>query len=161
LPDQLQHQCRNISEFGDDIYRAGERRAEPILHRVHRTNEFRERGLYPPDSGEGDIVAIDGTFHILSLSLDYVSGNPLSDSSTYDNQTFSSLGVTPGTYVWTWGSGATADSFALDIEAAAVPEPSSLLVGVMLAALLIVRMIGRRWVHANTSANGCSTDTAA
>jgi len=35
--------------------------------------------------------------------------------------------VTPGTYKWTWGSGAD-QSFTLDIVApSAVPEPSSLL----------------------------------
>jgi hypothetical protein len=48
--------------------------------------------------------------------------------------------VTPGTYVWTWGSGANADSFTLDIEATAVPEPSGLLLfGGGLAALLLWR----------------------
>jgi hypothetical protein len=56
----------------------------------------------------------------------YVSGHPLSDTSTFDNATFASLGVTPGTYEWTWGTGAHADSFTLDIVAATVvPEPST------------------------------------
>jgi hypothetical protein len=49
------------------------------------------------------------------------------DSSTYNNQTFTTLGVTgaraPGTYTWTWGTGADADSFKLQIG---VPEPSTL-----------------------------------
>jgi hypothetical protein len=54
-----------------------------------------------------------------------MSGDPLSDTSTYDNATFASLGATPGTYTWTWGSGAHADSFTLQIGAAAVPEPST------------------------------------
>jgi len=38
----------------------------------------------------------------------------------------SSLGMTPGTYTWTWDGGA--DSFVIDIETPApvVPEPSSL-----------------------------------
>ena len=55
----------------------------------------------------------------------YVSGNPLSDTSTYLNQTFSSLQVTPGTYVWTWGTGED-QNFTLIIGAAAIPEPASL-----------------------------------
>jgi hypothetical protein len=79
-----------------------------------------------PSSGSGDTVDIDGTFEILSVPLDYVSESALSDKSTYDNQTFRSLGVTPGTYVWTWGSGATADSFTLNIVPGTnVPEPAS------------------------------------
>jgi hypothetical protein len=55
----------------------------------------------------------------------YISGTSLMDSSTYDNQTFASLGVTPGTYVWTWGSPAADDTFTLDIPTG-VPKPSSI-----------------------------------
>jgi hypothetical protein len=62
----------------------------------------------------------------------YVSGTALSDTATYDSQTFSSLGVTPGTYKWTWGSAATADSFTLDVV---VPAP---LIGHGLPVLLAV-----------------------
>ena len=36
----------------------------------------------------------------------YVSGNPLSDSMTFNNATFFSLGVRQGTFVWSWGTGA-------------------------------------------------------
>jgi hypothetical protein len=63
-----------------------------------------------------------------------MSGAPLSDTATYDNQTFSSLGVNPGVYERTWGSG-TNQNFTLDI----VPEPSTwamLLVGFGLLGLL-------------------------
>jgi hypothetical protein len=75
----------------------------------------------------------------LIVPIGYVSGSALSDTSTYDNATFNSLGVTPGTYVWTWGSGANADSFTLNIGAAVVPEPSSLLLlGAAFAVLLFV-----------------------
>jgi hypothetical protein len=57
------------------------------------------------------------------------------DTSTYNNVTFSSLGVTPGTYAWTWGSGANADSFTLKIgDAATVPQPATL--GLMALGLL-------------------------
>jgi hypothetical protein len=57
----------------------------------------------------------------------YTSGHSLSSTATWNSQTFSSLGVTPGTYVWTWGTGAHADSFTLQVgPATAMPEPASL-----------------------------------
>jgi hypothetical protein len=99
-------------------------------------DSFGSGALTLPSSGSGDFVGNDG-FHILVPS-GYLSGSALSDTSTYDNQTFSSLGVTPGSYVWTWGSGPTADSFTLQIET--IPEPASLtLLGVALGGLGVVR----------------------
>jgi hypothetical protein len=84
------------------------------------------RGTFA-SSGSGDPVGINGEFGFLYVPVGYVSGHSLvSSADTWDNATFTSLGVTPGTYVWTWGSGASADSFTLDIVTAAVPEPSSL-----------------------------------
>ncbi len=74
-------------------------------------------------NGSGDLV--DLASDSLGVPLSYVSGSFLLDSSTYNNQTFSTLGVTPGTYKWTWGSGAHADTFTLVIGAAAIPEPST------------------------------------
>jgi hypothetical protein len=55
-------------------------------------------------------------------------GTPLTATNTYASQTYASLGVTPGSYTWSWGSGPTADSFTLQIESpttVAVPEPST------------------------------------
>jgi hypothetical protein len=46
----------------------------------------------------------------------------------FANQTFASIGLTPGTYTWTWGSGSNADSLTVQIGPAAVPEPASVLV---------------------------------
>ena len=43
----------------------------------------------------------------------YVSGAALSDSMTFNNATFASLGVTPGTYVWSWGTGLANQNFTL------------------------------------------------
>ena len=60
------------------------------------------------------------------------SGDSLSGSATYAFETFASIGLTPGTYVWSWGSGGSADSLTLNI----VPEPTAVfLLATGLAAL--------------------------
>lgn len=46
---------------------------------------------------------------------------------TFANRTFATLGLTQGTYIWNWGSGANADTFTLNIGSAAVPEPLTIL----------------------------------
>ena len=52
-------------------------------------------------------------------------GDPLGVSTaTWDGSTIASLGLIPGVYTWTWGSGATADSFTMTISAS-VPEPGT------------------------------------
>jgi hypothetical protein len=77
-----------------------------------------------PISGSGDHVGVDGFIDELEVPHGYVSDSPLSDTSTYLSQTFSSLGATPGTYKWTWGTGAN-QNFTLVIGTV-VPEPSTL-----------------------------------
>jgi len=69
-------------------------------------------------SGSGDMVGIatGEELHPVSLIVPtgYVSGTFLSDSATYNGKTFATLGITPGTYVWTWGTGAN-QNFTLQI----------------------------------------------
>jgi hypothetical protein len=59
-------------------------------------------------------------FTFLLVPQGYASGAALSDSMTFNNATFASLGVTPGTYVWTWGDGAN-QNFTLQIGSVGVP----------------------------------------
>jgi PEP-CTERM motif len=75
-------------------------------------------------SGAGDPVGIWNLPGNLFVPSGYVSDSPLSDTATYDDQTFASLGVTPGVYEWTWGAGAN-QNFTLDVGASTVPEPST------------------------------------
>jgi hypothetical protein len=74
----------------------------------------------------GDPVFV-GTLTI-GVPIGYVFGAPLSNSSFYIGASLDSLGVNPGSYVWSWGTGAHADTFTLDILAIgspAVPEAST------------------------------------
>ncbi len=99
---------------------------------------FGSGGITFASSGNGDSVGINGVDGNLFVPLLYFGG-PLSDTATYNTATFSSLGLTPGTYEWTWGTGANADSFTLQIGPAAAPEPGSLtLLAVGLAGLGMV-----------------------
>ena len=70
-------------------------------------------------SGTGSsVVGMSQIPNTLLVPQGYVSNTVLTYSGTAAGQTFSSLGVTPGTYTWTWGSGGDADSFVLQIGAA-------------------------------------------
>ncbi len=62
----------------------------------------------------------------LLLPSGYVSGTALSATDTYNNTTIAALGLAVGTYTYTWGSGANADSLVINIGPAAVPEPASI-----------------------------------
>jgi VPDSG-CTERM motif len=68
----------------------------------------------------------------LILPQGYLSGNALSDSSTYNNATFASLGVTPGTYEWMWGTGAN-QNFTLKVVTTPVPDSGSTISLVVMA----------------------------
>ena len=92
-------------------------------------------------SASGDLVFVYGqVFYGIVLPLGYVSGAPLSSSATFANSTFSSIGITPGVYRWTWGSGPSADSVTLNANAASpAPEPQSLsLLAISVAIMMIL-----------------------
>ena len=95
------------------------------------TDEFREQCFErSASSGSGDMVGISaidspeigGVFVSLSVPTGYVSGTALSDSATYSGTTLADLGVTPGTYVWTWGTTAN-QNFTLEIPPFPPPPP--------------------------------------
>jgi hypothetical protein len=99
------------------------------------------------DSGSGDIVGIQDFFGLLLLGVPtgYISDDPLANTATWLDKNFETLGVTPGTYVWIWGTGAD-QNFTLVIPT--VPEPASAaLLGTALAGLLLAGAI-RRARHA-------------
>jgi hypothetical protein len=75
----------------------------------------------------GPEVGIWGSSRTLFVPEGYVSGTSLTSGATWDNTTISGLGLTPGTYTWTWGSEVGPDYLKVVIPApSAVPEPSTL-----------------------------------
>ena len=103
-------------------------------------DSFGPGGPVVASSGGGDAVAINGSDGFLGVPLGYVSGAALSSSMEFVGQTFASIGLTPGKYVWNWGSGVNADSFTVQIGPRAIPEPASMLaVGAGLLGLRAVR----------------------
>ena len=71
-------------------------------------------------SGFGDLFGLlgQGGTPLLTVPEGYTSGSALFGRATWAGKSFASLEVTPGKYVWTWGTGATADSFTLQIGVA-------------------------------------------
>jgi PEP-CTERM motif len=97
----------------------------------------------------GGFVGISGSVNVLFVPLEYVSGTPLSNQSIWDGESLASLGLTLGTYVYTWGTGVNADSFTVQIGAAA-PEASTW--AMMLVGLGALGLLGRRVRRTSASA---------
>src|SRR5436189_2673077 len=109
---------------------------------------FGSGGGAAASSGSGDTVGTeadcskDGSDcdRFLIVPRGYVSGTFLSNSATYSGKTFATLGVTPGTYIWKWGTGAN-QNFTLQIGPAGVPDGGSTvsLLGFALLGLAALR----------------------
>jgi hypothetical protein len=86
--------------------------------------------LIRPSSSSGPLVGWQYNLGYLSVPTGYVSDALLSTSTaTFDGQTFATLDITPGTYVWTWGGGScsTDQCFELEIgEIGQTPIPAAL-----------------------------------
>ncbi len=86
---------------------------------------FGSGGTFEANTNSGDFVGIFGRTGNIDVPHGYVSNTPLSDRMTFNNATFSSLGVTPGTYEWTWGTGLPNQNFTL-IIGGGTPTPPPL-----------------------------------
>lgn len=88
---------------------------------------FGSGGQTNASSGTGTIAGVVGNPEASGLYTPngYVSNSSLSGTATWNNQTVAGLGLTPGTYVYTWGSGATADSFTVNIGGSTPPSTPS------------------------------------
>ena len=102
-------------------------------------------GLSPgfPTTGSGGLVGVRGSNGLLRVPSGYSSGDSISAAMTFSNNSLASLGITPGNYVWNWGTGTTADSLTFQAGSGVVPAPPTLaLLG--LGGLLLARWRRRR-----------------
>lgn len=83
-------------------------------------------GRFDASSGSGNFVGVisvnsgnDGIY----VPNNYVSGSPISGSSTWTGATFASLGLVPGSYEFTFGSGEAIDSITINIGPVIGPPP--------------------------------------
>lgn len=77
----------------------------------------------------------------IALPKDYISGAQLGAAySTFVGGSLASLGIIPGTYVWTIGTGLNTDTVTMNV----VPESASLLVPATAVATLGLVQVRRR-----------------
>jgi hypothetical protein len=92
-------------------------------------SEFGTGGYDPADTGTGSATGITeypGSIFYLSVPDGYTSDTPLSNTATWTVSTLAGLGLTSGTYVWTWGSDPD-QSFTLEIGTiGTTPLPAAL-----------------------------------
>ncbi len=105
-------------------------------------SSFGSLGLTTPSASAGDLVGLQYSTNYIALPAGFESGGSLSDSGTFANATFASLGLTPGTYAYTWSPpNVVDDSFVINIPATAVSEPATLaLLAAPLAAFLFAQV---------------------
>jgi hypothetical protein len=57
-----------------------------------------------------------GSGRLLYVPSGYVSNTVINGSSTYANQTITGMGLTPGTYTWSWGTGGNTSTLVMTIS---------------------------------------------
>jgi len=75
-------------------------------------------GGTPVTSNTGSTYGIlpGGSGRLLYVPSGYTSGSVISGTSTYANQTIAGMGLTAGTYTWSWGSGGNASTLVMTIS---------------------------------------------
>ncbi len=96
-------------------------------------------GGFTSGSGSGAQAGIFGAVGEVYVASSYVSGTVFSDTATWSSTTLAGLGLAPGSYRYTWGSGPDTDSLTVNV----VPEPGSfVLLTLGLAGLTGARRLG-------------------
>jgi hypothetical protein len=94
-----------------------------------------------PNAWTGDIFAVYGAGPDILLPTGYTSGNSISGSSTWSGS-LSSLGLTSGTYTYTWGTGGTADTLTVNIGSAPSSVPTLSEWAQLVLALMTITLVG-------------------
>jgi hypothetical protein len=119
---------------------------QPVYIGITGPTDFGDGALTDASSSTGDIFGFGGLDQDLLVPAGYVSGSFISGTDTWDDTTLAALGLTPGTYTYTWG---TDGSITLNVGLAPVPEPPSLglmsLVILAMAFPLLRHRLHWRW----------------
>jgi hypothetical protein len=102
---------------------------------VSGPTSFGSGGVFFASSSSGDVLGVAGSFSLLLVPSGFTSGS-ISGSATFDDTTVAGLGLTPGTYVYTWGCGGVGHDCplatslvsrddSLTVNIAVIPEPST------------------------------------
>lgn len=106
-------------------------------------------GFVTATSGSGGNVGVTPATVIVPLG--YVSGTALpSSTSTWAGASLASLGLTPGSYTWSWGSGPTADSVVVNVVAASPQAVPTLGEYAMLGLASLLAMSGIAYARKRT-----------
>ena len=93
----------------------------------------------------GDYVSVWSQVGQLELPVGYTSGTFLSNSATFANASFASLGMTPGNYTWYWGTDDAYQGYTIDILAPSINTSEPTALGIFgFGALLIGVFAGLR-----------------
>lgn len=108
------------------------------LYRFHTgPTSFGPGGVTHDTTSIGETFGLSNSAEWLYLAQSVVDTGVVNSSSIYNGQTLASMGITEGTYVWTW----SADSITFN----AIPEPGAC--GLLLAGAGIAGFMARRRNH--------------
>ena len=108
-------------------------------HNASSPGSFGPGGVAVATVGTGPAVGVNvDSGPVISVPQFYISGTALDTSTaTWTSQTFTTLGLTPGTYDYAWGTGIHADDLIVQIGPAAtgVPLPPAACTGFLISGL--------------------------
>jgi hypothetical protein len=96
-----------------------------------------------PTSATGVAFGVEGATTEIGVPIGYISGTTISGTSTFSGETIGMLGLTPGTYTYTWDGGGTDHTLQVQIGTAAVPEPSTAILAAFGAVAVLAYGLSR------------------